>query len=36
VSGNVCPFDDPAEALVVGVAIPQGDLTADHTGLLGV
>jgi hypothetical protein len=31
-----CPVDDFAEPAVVGIAIPPGDVAADHAGLLGV
>ena len=35
-SGNVCPVEDFAEATIVGVAVPPGDVVADHAGLLVV
>ena len=35
-SGNVCPVDDSAEAAVTGIAVPPGDVAADHAGLLGM
>jgi hypothetical protein len=33
-SGCLCPVDDFAESAVVGVAVPPGDVAADHAGLL--
>jgi hypothetical protein len=35
-SGNVCPVDDGAQALVVGVAVSPDDVAADHAALLFV
>jgi hypothetical protein len=35
-SGNVCPGDDAAESLVVGVVVAPDDVPADHAGLLFV
>lgn len=41
-SGNLCPFhgfgqvDDLAQPGVGGVAVPPGDVAADHDGLLAV
>jgi hypothetical protein len=35
-SGNVCPVDDFAEATIVGITVPPGDIAADHAGLLGM
>jgi hypothetical protein len=35
-SGNVCPADDAAEPLVVGVVVAPDDVAADHAGLLVV
>jgi hypothetical protein len=35
-SGNLCPVDDFAEPAVMGVAVPPGDVAADHDRLLGV
>jgi hypothetical protein len=35
-SGNLCPVDDFAEPAIVGVAVPPGDVAADHAGLLVV
>ena len=35
-SGNLCPVDDFAESAVVGVAVPPGDVAADHAGLVVV
>ena len=32
-SGNVCPVDDGAQALVVGVAVSPDDVAADHAAL---
>src|SRR5580704_3994291 len=31
---NVCPVDDAAEPLVVGVVVPPDDVPTDHAGLL--
>jgi DNA-binding FadR family transcriptional regulator len=31
---NVCPVDDAAEPLAVGVVVPPDDVPADHAGLL--
>jgi hypothetical protein len=33
VSGYVCPADNPAEFLVVGVVAAPDDVPADHAGL---
>ena len=33
-SGNVCPVDDAAESLVVGVVVAPDDVPADHAALL--
>src|SRR5215469_10993587 len=33
VSGHVCPVDDAAEPLVVGVVVTPDDVAADHAGL---
>jgi hypothetical protein len=35
-AGNVCPVDDFAEAAIAGVAVPPGDVAADHACLVGV
>ncbi len=35
-SGYVCPVDDAAESLVVGMVIAPDDVPADHAGLLAV
>ena len=35
-SGYVCPVDDAAESLVVGVVVAPDDVPADHAGLLVV
>jgi hypothetical protein len=32
-SGYVCPVDDAAESLVVGVVVAPDDVPADHAGL---
>src|SRR5258708_15909544 len=36
VSGCGCPFDDAAQAGVCGVAVPPGDVAADHAVLFAV
>src|SRR5258708_24039289 len=36
VSGCGCPFDDAAQAGVGGVAVPPGDVAADHAVLFAV
>src|SRR5215467_7729236 len=33
-SGHVCPIDDAAEPIVVGVVVAPDDVAADHAGLL--
>jgi hypothetical protein len=35
-SGYVCPLDDPAWAWITGVAVPPGDVAADHAALFAV
>ena len=35
-SGNVCPVDDFAESLVMGVTVPPGEVAADHAALFFV
>jgi hypothetical protein len=36
VSGNVCALDQFTQRLVLSIAIPPGDVAADHGVLLGV